>query len=184
MSLYDRSNDSKADSAVLRRLVEKLQLAQISDLTQESLALHEMVAATDGDPEERIEKMSKVLKKIKDFVLTENPDIDSSAQENPNPSSDSGQVSTLEGNQKTTVIPDDFRCPISLELMGDPVIVSTGQVLELVSFSLVQHFRINSALCWLCARQIMCFWKVISITAFLLHGKETVFCMSIVCSMA
>jgi hypothetical protein len=24
--------------------------------------------------------------------------------------------------------PDDFRCPISLELMRDPVIVSTGQV--------------------------------------------------------
>ena len=28
----------------------------------------------------------------------------------------------------TPVIPEDFRCPISLELMRDPVIVSTGQV--------------------------------------------------------
>lgn len=27
-------------------------------------------------------------------------------------------------------IPEDFRCPISLELMKDPVIVSTGQVMK------------------------------------------------------
>lgn len=30
----------------------------------------------------------------------------------------------------TPVIPEDFRCPISLELMRDPVIVSTGQTYE------------------------------------------------------
>lgn len=29
---------------------------------------------------------------------------------------------------KTQVVPDDFRCPISLDLMKDPVIVATGQV--------------------------------------------------------
>lgn len=134
LSLYNRSSDPDADPAVLKRLVEKLQLNQILDLTQESIALLEIVSATDGDPDERIEKMSNVLKKIKDFVLTENPDIDSSVRENPNPSGGTGcgQVSTLDGNQKTPVIPDDFRCPISLELMCDPVIVSTGQVLELI----------------------------------------------------
>lgn len=128
-SLYNRSNDCSADLIVLRRLVDKLQLTGISDLTQESLALHEMVAATGGDPEESIEKMSMVLKKIKDFVQTENPDIGPPAQEDPNPSSCSAQPST-EGNLKSPVIPDDFRCPISLELMRDPVIVSTGQTYE------------------------------------------------------
>lgn len=138
LSLYNRNKNPDVDPTVLKRLVEKLQLNQISDLTQESIALHEIVSATDGDPDERIEKMSNVLKNIKDFVLTENPDIVSSVPENPNPSggTGSGQVSTLDGNQKTPVIPDDFRCPISLELMRDPVIVSTGQVLELISLSL------------------------------------------------
>ena len=29
---------------------------------------------------------------------------------------------------EANVIPEDFRCPISLELMRDPVIVATGQV--------------------------------------------------------
>ncbi|KAK4358866.1 hypothetical protein RND71_021095 [Anisodus tanguticus] len=127
LSLYSRSNDATVDQAVLRRLVDKLQLTELDDLKQESLALHEMVIATDGDPEERIEKMSMLLKKIKDFVQTENPNIDSYAKDRS--STFSGQASA-DGSQKAPVIPDDFRCPISLELMRDPVIVSTGQTYE------------------------------------------------------
>ncbi|KAL8035056.1 hypothetical protein ABFX02_12G072700 [Erythranthe guttata] len=40
---------------------------------------------------------------------------------------------TLDENKKPdslVIIPDDFRCPISLELMRDPVIVATGQTYE------------------------------------------------------
>lgn len=125
LSLYSKSNDAAVDSAVLRKLVEKLQLTGIYDLTQESCALHEMVTATGEDPEERIEKMSVILRKIKDFVLTETPEIDSSSREKS--STCSGQAS-IEATRKAPVIPDDFRCPISLELMKDPVIVSSGQV--------------------------------------------------------
>ncbi|CAN4119895.1 unnamed protein product [Withania somnifera] len=127
LSPYSTSNDVAVDQAVLRRIVDKLQLTELDDLKQESLALHEMVIATDGDPEERIEKMSMLLKKIKDFVQTENPNIDSYARDKS--STFSGQASA-DGNQKAPVIPDDFRCPISLELMRDPVIVSTGQTYE------------------------------------------------------
>ncbi|KAK4492046.1 hypothetical protein RD792_002836 [Penstemon davidsonii] len=127
--LYKLNNDDAEGPDVLRRLVDKLQLNGIADLTQESLALHEMVTATGGDPEESIEKMSMLLKKIKDFVQTVNPNIDSTTTEKPVPASSSGKEST-EGNQKNLVIPDDFRCPISLELMRDPVIVSTGQTYE------------------------------------------------------
>ncbi|EXC10629.1 U-box domain-containing protein 13 [Morus notabilis] len=128
LSLYNE-NDTSEDPAVLRRLVEKLQLMGIDELTQESLALHEMVSATGGDPGASIEKMSMLLKKIKDFVQTENPNMDAPAREKSIPASCSGQAST-EKNHKTPVIPDDFRCPISLELMKDPVIVSTGQTYE------------------------------------------------------
>lgn len=125
--MYSNSNETAVDPAVLKRVTERLQLMGIDDLTQESLALHEMVTSTGGDPDESIEKMSMLLKKLKDFVQTENPSLESSAHERSNPSSCSGQVST-DGSQKSIVIPDDFRCPISLELMKDPVIVSTGQV--------------------------------------------------------
>uniref|UniRef100_A0A2P2LYH8 RING-type E3 ubiquitin transferase n=1 Tax=Rhizophora mucronata TaxID=61149 RepID=A0A2P2LYH8_RHIMU len=126
LSLYNKNNDS-ADPTVLRRLSEKLQLTGIGDLTQESLALHEMVAATGGDPEEVIEKMSMLLKQIKDFVQTENPNMEGPARENDVPLG-GGVLVSPGGNHKAPVIPDDFRCPISLELMKDPVIVSTGQV--------------------------------------------------------
>lgn len=127
LSLYNKTNDASTDPAVLRRLAEKLQLMGIADLTQESLALHEMVGATGGDPGESIEKMSMLLKKIKDFVQTENPNMEPPPRESNLPPISSGQAST-EKNHKAPVIPDDFRCPISLELMKDPVIVSTGQV--------------------------------------------------------
>ncbi|KAJ8546454.1 hypothetical protein K7X08_019037 [Anisodus acutangulus] len=40
-----------------------------------------MVTAIDEDPEERIEKMSMILMKIKDFMMIENPKIDSSLRE-------------------------------------------------------------------------------------------------------
>ncbi|XVF05520.1 hypothetical protein REPUB_Repub05bG0179200 [Reevesia pubescens] len=128
-SLYNKSNDTAADPDVLRRLAEKLQLVGIAELTQESLALLEMVSASGGDPEETFEKMSNLLKKIKDFVQTENPNLDAPAREKNLPPSTSG-LATTDGNHKTPVIPDDFRCPISLELMKDPVIVSTGQTYE------------------------------------------------------
>lgn len=127
LCLFKKNNDGEEDIDALRRLVDKLQLGGIADLTQESLALHEMVGATGGDPEESIEKMSMLLKKVKEFVQTVNPNIDSA--ENSAPTS-SGGKSLTEANQKNLVIPDDFRCPISLELMKDPVIVSTGQVLS------------------------------------------------------
>ncbi|KAJ6755391.1 RING-TYPE E3 UBIQUITIN TRANSFERASE [Salix purpurea] len=91
LSLYNKTHDSASDLAVLRRLCEKLQLMGISDLTLESLALHEMVAAT-GDPGESIEKMSMLLKKIKDFVQTENPNLEAPAREKNLPPSGSGQA--------------------------------------------------------------------------------------------
>ncbi|RWV91094.1 hypothetical protein GW17_00046648, partial [Ensete ventricosum] len=110
--------DANVDPSTLRRLAEKLQLLTISDLKQESLALHEMVVASDGDPGEIIEKMSMLLKKVKDFMQTQNPEMGTPTNKGLLPSNE---------RAKPPVIPDDFRCPISLELMKDPVIVATGQ---------------------------------------------------------
>lgn len=126
LSAYN--NDADIDLEVLRRLAEKLQLMTISDLKQESLALHEMVVASSGDPGERIEKISMLLKKIKDYVQTQDPQM--------------GTPLTLkgvgsDGRLKSPIIPDDFRCPISLELMKDPVIVATGQVQTLSQISFI-----------------------------------------------
>ncbi|ESQ51370.1 hypothetical protein EUTSA_v10016364mg [Eutrema salsugineum] len=113
------------DSDILRRVAEKLQLMTITDLTQESLALLEMVSSSGGDPGESFEKMMMVLKKIKDFVQTNNPNLDQAPMGQKPPLSKS-----QDGKQNIPIPPEDFRCPISLELMNDPVIVSSGQTYD------------------------------------------------------
>ncbi|CAM9003615.1 unnamed protein product [Rhodiola kirilowii] len=129
LSLYNRRNNAASDAVVLRRCAGKLQLTRITDLTDESLALHEMVATSGGDPGEIIEKMSMLLKMIKDFVQTDNPNMHAPSRDKLQPSEVFGQASSDLSNT-SIIIPEDFRCPISLELMKDPVIVSTGQTYE------------------------------------------------------
>ncbi|KAE9616613.1 hypothetical protein Lal_00034538 [Lupinus albus] len=129
LSLYTKNSDADTDPAVLSQIAEKLHLKGVNDLTQESLALHEMVAASGGDPGARIEKISMLLKKIKDYVQTENLVMDNNVEGKGLSSSVCSQ-GTIEKNYEAPIIPNDFRCPISLELMRDPVIVSTGQTYE------------------------------------------------------
>jgi len=61
--------------------------------------------------------------------------VDNNADALPVPDPAADKVLSLsrgrEGNSARPVIPDDFRCPISLDLMNDPVIVATGQVILL-----------------------------------------------------
>ncbi|KAF8396542.1 hypothetical protein HHK36_018166 [Tetracentron sinense] len=104
--------------AILTGLAEKLQLKTINDLKKESIALHEMVISSSGCPWDRLEEMSALLKKLKDLVVTGNPESDTSESEK----------SLV--NHRSLTIPNDFQCPISLDLMEDPVIVSTGQTYE------------------------------------------------------
>uniref|UniRef100_A0A1J3CJ85 RING-type E3 ubiquitin transferase n=1 Tax=Noccaea caerulescens TaxID=107243 RepID=A0A1J3CJ85_NOCCA len=126
-SLCNKSSDVDDDyKPALQRVAKKLQLMEIPDLAQESVALHEMVASSGGDAGENIEEMAMVLKMIKDFVQTDN---DNGEDQKVGDSRSNGQTSTA-ASQKIPVIPDDFRCPISLEMMRDPVIVSTGQTYE------------------------------------------------------
>ncbi|XP_074295094.1 U-box domain-containing protein 13-like [Silene latifolia] len=128
LSLHE-SNDATIDPTLLKRVSEKLQLLKLDDLTQESVALTELIAPTGGDPDEKIEKMCNLLKKVKDFAQTENPNMGSSSKEK-NPSPGCSGLTLADGSPKSLAIPVDFRCPISLEIMKDPVIVSTGQTYE------------------------------------------------------
>ncbi|XP_010935715.1 U-box domain-containing protein 12 isoform X3 [Elaeis guineensis] len=110
--------EKHCDPIVLKRISEKLQLTTINDMKKESVALHEMVISSGGEPEECLEEMSSLLRKLKDCVIVENP------------TSDTFENKTSSVKHRSPIIPDDFRCPISLELMTDPVIVSTGQKLK------------------------------------------------------
>jgi hypothetical protein len=116
MDLALALKEKDLDPAILKRLSEKLHLKTINDVKKESLAFHELVISSNGDPGKCFEEMSTLLKKIKEWVLIASPQFDTSEGEK-------GLI-----KHRSPVIPDDFRCPISLELMKDPVIVSTGQV--------------------------------------------------------
>lgn len=114
------------DPAILKRVSEKLHLRSINDLKKESLAIHELVISIDGgDPGDVFGKLSSILKKLKDYVQSENPEVETSQDE---------KSTTIK--HRSPVIPDDFRCPISLELMRDPVIVSTGQVSIVLTYAM------------------------------------------------
>lgn len=115
MDLSIAQKDIDIDPSILKRLSEKLHLRTMNDLRKESLAIRDMVISCGEDLGDCIQTMSFLLQKLKDVVIG-NPDKDTSESEKEFI------------KHRSPVIPDDFRCPISLELMKDPVIVSTGQV--------------------------------------------------------
>ncbi|CAK9159662.1 unnamed protein product [Ilex paraguariensis] len=118
MDLAMARREKDPDVSLLKRLSEKLYLRTIDDLKGESLAIHDIVISSAGVSEDCFESMSFLLKKLKDSVAIRNPDFDTPEDEK------------VLIKRRSPVIPDDFRCPISLELMKDPVIVSTGQTYE------------------------------------------------------
>lgn len=136
LAMAQREKDP--DPIIFKRLSEKLHLRTINDLKKESISIHDMVISSDGIPEECFESVSFVLRKIKDCVMTGNPESDA-------PESEKGLI-----KHRSPVIPDDFRCPISLELMKDPVIVSTGQVCGAIIFLQVDYiYNLSVCICYL-----------------------------------
>ncbi|KAH7839663.1 hypothetical protein Vadar_007013 [Vaccinium darrowii] len=109
--------DKDIDPSILKRLSEKLHLRTMNDLRKESLAIRDMVISCGEDLGDCVQTISFLLQKLKDVVIG-NPDKDT-------PEAEKELI-----RHRSPVIPDDFRCPISLELMKDPVIVSTGQTYE------------------------------------------------------
>lgn len=104
------------DAAILKRLSRNLHLLTTDDLRKESLAFHEMIITSSTDLGDSFAMISTLFKKLNDYLLTVNPEVDMY------------DIDKDTIKHRSPVIPDDFRCPISLELMKDPVIVSTGQV--------------------------------------------------------
>uniref|UniRef100_A0A0D9WKQ9 U-box domain-containing protein n=1 Tax=Leersia perrieri TaxID=77586 RepID=A0A0D9WKQ9_9ORYZ len=132
-------SDKPTDPALLNRISDKLQLHTMADMKNESIALHNMVISTAGEPDGCVEHMSSLLKKLKDCVVTDDTANDALA-------SRSASI-----KHRSPIIPDEFRCPISLELMQDPVIVSSGQVHFYIHISVLINNTIltdHSSLCF------------------------------------
>ncbi|KAH7574784.1 hypothetical protein JRO89_XS02G0003900 [Xanthoceras sorbifolium] len=119
MVVFSKADDRNADIAVLERLANKLELHTIADLKAETLAVRKLVKERGGQNADSIQQIIDLLGKFKQIAGFE---------ENMVPD---GSVSSRRLQRcPTMLVPHEFLCPISLEIMTDPVIVATGQTYE------------------------------------------------------
>ncbi|KAM5562750.1 U-box domain-containing protein 15-like [Rosa sericea] len=121
MVVFSKKNDDRnADKAILERLANKLELHTIAGLKEETIAVRKLAKRRSARQNaESIQQVTDLLGRFKenagiyeDFLLD-------------------GPVSTRNLRQcQSLLIPNEFLCPITLEIMTDPVIVATGQTYE------------------------------------------------------
>lgn len=120
-----RDGQNAADSVILERLANKLDLLTIADLKAETIAVRKLIKQRGGHISENLQQVIDLLRKFKQIVGIAEA---SSAQDAP--------VSPSTGPEEDSpsrLIPNEFLCPITLEIMTEPVIVATGQTYERVS---------------------------------------------------
>eukprot|EP00249_Psilotum_nudum_P019222 c27150_g3_i1 orf=767-2713(+) len=123
MIVASQKEDEIEDPDVLHRLADKLQLGTHSEINAEMSALQRLIEERSID-DESLEEMFKILRKLRGLLEPEIVETDTVDLEKVSLSSVTSE------KPSTCVIPDDFRCPVSLELMKDPVIVASGQTYD------------------------------------------------------
>ncbi|KAA8528827.1 hypothetical protein F0562_036182 [Nyssa sinensis] len=117
--LSTKNDDRNADSASIERLANKLSLQIAEDLKTETIAIRKLVKERGGPNAESTQQIIDLLNKFKRVAGVE----ESNALDDPI------VPKTLE-KCPSLAIPHEFLCPITLEIMTDPVIVATGQTYE------------------------------------------------------
>ncbi|KAK4767983.1 hypothetical protein SAY87_003124 [Trapa incisa] len=121
MVAFSKEEDRNADSAIIERLAKKLDLHTADDLKNETLAVRRLVKDRGTKAAESTQQIIDLLNKFKQIAGVEVTDI-------------LGELSAPDGKLleklPSLVIPHEFLCPITLEIMTDPVIVASGQTYE------------------------------------------------------
>jgi hypothetical protein len=101
-----------------------------------------LVSEISGIAKSDIKKItSELIEGLENTIVTDSAKpVDVESQKSDDTKGSPDEVKKPE----SVAMPEDFRCPISLELMRDPVIVSTGQVnLHTITYYLfAQHLRV------------------------------------------
>lgn len=118
-----QEKEAVSDTALLCRLADRLQLRTPLELDAEVRAMQDLIQGRCPEVDGSLEPIFKLLKKLKKALAVGASERESSVPEE-SPSSSDNESSC------PAVIPDDYLCPISLDLMRDPVIVATGQTYE------------------------------------------------------
>jgi hypothetical protein len=117
MVVLQDKEDRSADRAILERLAKKLELQSLADLRAETMAIKKLINERNGQQAESTRQIIELLHKLKDVAGVDEKNI-------------LGEVSIPKYLEKcpSLMIPNDFLCPISLEIMTDPVIIASGRV--------------------------------------------------------
>lgn len=116
MVVFSRNDERNADDAIIERLAKKLELHTAAELKAETMAVRKLVKAKGKNVTQQVVELLARFKQI--AGVDENSILDGPAL-----------VRCLE-KSKSLLIPHEFLCPISLEIMADPVIIATGQTYE------------------------------------------------------
>ncbi|PKI55113.1 hypothetical protein CRG98_024404 [Punica granatum] len=120
MVVFSKKDDRNADSAIIERLAKKLDLHTAEDLKNETLAIRKLVKERGAQTMESTQQIIDLLNKFKEIVGVEITNVLE------DPSVPNKMLEKL----PSLVIPHEFLCPITLEIMTDPVIVASGQTYE------------------------------------------------------
>ncbi|KAF5186367.1 U-box domain-containing protein [Thalictrum thalictroides] len=134
MVVFSDKDDRNADSAILERLAKKLELHTIQELKEETIAVRKLVKERNGQNAESTQKIINLLNKFKQIAGLEVSDV----------LNDLAAPKTLQKCPSLS-IPHEFLCPITLEIMTDPVIVASGQTYERESIQ--KWFEANHRTC-------------------------------------
>ena len=116
MVVFSKKHDDRnADSAIIERLASKLELHTIADLKEETAAIRKLLNRRRQNSES-LQQIADLLGKFKEVAGIDEAFL----LESPGSKSLPRCPSSL--------IPHEFLCPITLEIMTDPVIVASGQV--------------------------------------------------------
>ncbi|KAJ7554774.1 hypothetical protein O6H91_05G008600 [Diphasiastrum complanatum] len=130
------------DANRLRAMLADLQLASSEDCEREMRCLKEEIKAQSSS--EDFVGISSTLESLLSFVrscqrLLYGPCFTDSthafAESRSAAASSPTAVDNATREASTMILPDEFKCPISLELMKDPVIISSGQTYDRSSIS-------------------------------------------------
>lgn len=126
------SDDRNADSASIERLANKLALHTVEDLRTETVAIRKLVKER-GQNVETNKQIVDILSKCKQIAGLEDTGI-----------LDDPAVPKALAKCHSLAIPNEFLCPITLEIMSDPVIVATGQVIPLSFATILANTDVNT----------------------------------------
>ncbi|KAF9684710.1 hypothetical protein SADUNF_Sadunf04G0146800 [Salix dunnii] len=119
MVVFSKKDDRNADSAIIERLASKLELHTISDLKAEEVAVRKLVEERGVQNAESIQQIKDLLGKFRQIAgVDETIVLD-------------GPISSKSLQRcQSLLIPHEFLCPITKEIMVDPVILASGQTYE------------------------------------------------------